>query len=75
MCSIICVALVCATVIYCVREATKAYVIVQTPPSSEPTATLTQEDLDKAYDEADLPSFDDVIKFINEEYAGVNYGE
>ena len=74
MCSIICVALVCATVIYCVREVTKTY-LVTLEPSSEPTAVLTQEELDKAYQEADLPSFDDVIKFINEEYAGVNYGE
>ena len=74
MYSIICVALVCATVIYCVREVTKTY-LSTFDRSSEHTATLTQEELDKAYDEADLPSFDDVIKFINEEYAGVNYGE
>ncbi len=74
MYSVICVALVCATVIYCVREVIKVY-LATFEQSSEPTATLTQEDLDKAYDEANLPSFDDVIKFINEEYAGVNYGE
>lgn len=74
MCSIICVALVCATVIYCVREVTKTY-LATFDQSSEPTAILTQEELDAAYKEADLPSFDDVIKFINEEYAGVNYGE
>jgi hypothetical protein len=57
-----------------VREVIKVY-LATFEQSSEPTATLTQEDLDKAYDEANLPSFDDVIKFINEEYAGVNYGE
>lgn len=74
MYSIICVALVCATVIYCVREVTKTYTSVQTP-SSEPTASLTQEELDEAYKAANLPNFDDVIKFINEEYAGVNYDE
>lgn len=74
MYSIICVALVCATVIYCVNEVTKTY-LATFDQSSETTASLTQEELDEAYKEANLPNFDDVIKFINEEYAGVDYGE
>lgn len=70
------VALACATVLYYQHSEHEFTTSNSTTPSSDITAqTFTQEQLDELYKKENIPSFDDVVKYINEEFSGVNYGE
>lgn len=69
MVAIICTIIICATVLVSVYRITEVFV------KPEPdTQQLTQDDLDKAYQEAEkdkIPDFQEVINYINKEFTGV----
>ena len=70
MTAIICTTLICGTVLLCINRLIKFYTtqrVTQQP-------SITQEDLDKAYKEAEtenIPDFQEVINAINKEFTGV----
>lgn len=69
MTAIICTGIICITVMLCVLHISRIYVALHT--AQQPT--ITEEDLEKAYkDNPDVPDFQKVIQFINEEFSGVD---
>jgi cell division ATPase FtsA len=71
MVEIICTAIICATVLLLANRLCKYYTTIANP-TQQPT--ITQADLDKAYQEAaseNVPDFQEVINFINKEFTGV----
>jgi hypothetical protein len=70
MTAIICTAMICGTVLLCINKLAKVYTtqrVTQQP-------SITQEDLDKAYKEAEtekIPDFQEVINVINKEFTGI----
>ena len=73
MTAIICTTIICATVLLCVFRISRLWLISHTP-TQQPT--ITEEDLEKAYrDNPDVPDFQKVIQFINEEFSGVDMEE
>ena len=70
MTAIICTTIICGTVLLCVKILVRS--LKPETPVQQPT--ISQEDLDKAYQEAekDKPAdFQDVIEFINKEFTGI----
>lgn len=70
MTAIICTTIICVTVLLC----TKILVRSLKPETHVQQPTISQEELDKAYKEAekDKPAdFQDVIEFINKEFTGI----
>ena len=70
MTSIICTTIICITVLLCIVK------ICETFKPVEPAQQLgiTEEDLEKAYKEAEadkIPDFQDVLEAINKEIAGL----
>ena len=70
MTAIICTAMICGTVLLCINKLAKVYTTHQVTQQT----VLTQEDLEKAYKEAEaekIPDFQEVINFINKEFTGI----
>lgn len=70
MVAIICTIIICATVFVCVFRICDIF----RAPAVVAQQSITEEDLDKAYKEAEqdkVPDFQDVIEFINKEFTGV----
>jgi len=70
MTAIICTTIICATVLLCIMQICKTW----KPAAITQQQSLSQEDLDKAYEEAErdkVPDFQDVIEFINKEFTGI----
>lgn len=70
MTAIICTVIICVTVLLCVDKICK--LATQKPVTQQPT--ITEEDLEKAYKEAEtdkVPDFQDVLEAINKEIAGI----
>lgn len=73
MTAIICTTIICATVLLCMFRVSRLLLISHTP-AQQPT--ITEEDLEKAYrDNPDIPDFQKVIQYINEEFSGVDTEE
>lgn len=73
MTAIICTTIICVTVLLCVFWVSRLLLISHTPVQQP---TITEEDLEKAYrDNPDVPDFQKVIQFINEEFSGVDMEE
>lgn len=73
MTAIICTIIICATVLLCINRISKLWLISHTPAQQD---TITEEDLEKAYEEnSDVPDFQKVIQYINEEFSGVDMEE
>lgn len=71
MVAIICTIITCATVLLCVFRVCDAFKQQQ---ETYVPQSVTQEDLDKAYQEAEkdkIPDFQEVINYINKEFTGV----
>lgn len=71
MVEIICTSIVCATVLVLANRLCKYYSNLSNR-AQQPS--ITQADLDKAYQEAaseNVPNFQEVIDFINKEFTGV----
>lgn len=74
MTAIICTAMICITVLILVNRLEKMWIISHT--SDTQNTVITEEDLEKAYAEnSDVPDFQKVIQFINEEFSGVDMEE
>lgn len=74
MIAIICTAMVCVTVLILANHLAKLWVMSNTPDTQN--TVITEEDLEKAYAEnSDVPDFQKVIQFINEEFSGVDMEE
>lgn len=70
MVAITCTIIICTTVLLCTIRICALF----TEPEPVAQQGITEEDLDKAYKEADkdkIPDFQDVIAFINKEFTGV----
>lgn len=70
MTAIICTTIICGTVLLCTKMLVRSF----KPEVSAQQPTISQEDLEKAYKEAekDKPAdFQDVIEFINKEFMGI----
>ena len=70
MVSIICTTIISATVVLCIFKICETWKPVS--PTQQPI--ITEEELNKAYQEADkesIPDFQEVISFINREFTGV----
>ena len=70
MTAIICTTIICVTVLLCVNK----LVTVFNPAKHVQQPTISQEDLEKAYKEAEKDKsadFQDVIEFINKEFMGI----
>lgn len=70
MTAIICTTIICATALLCTMQICKTW----KPAAITQQQSLSQEDLDKAYEEAErdkIPDFQDVIEFINKEFTGI----
>lgn len=70
MIAIICTVIICVTVLLCVFWICDAF---KQHPVTAQQPTITDEDLDKAYKDAEAdktPDFQDVIDFINKEFTG-----
>lgn len=70
MTAIICTTIICATVLLCTQILARSF----KPEISAQQPTVSQEDLEKAYEEAakdKAPDFQDVIEFINKEFTGI----
>ena len=73
MIAIICTTITCVTFLLCVFRISGLWLMSHTP-TQQPT--ITEEDLEKAYrDNPDVPDFQKVIQFINEEFSGVDMEE
>mgnify|MGYP002524090356 CR=1 FL=1 len=73
MVAITCTLIICATVILCVFKLSADYKS-QFIPEIRAQQPITQEDLEKAYQEAEkdkIPDFQEVINYINKEFTGV----
>jgi len=71
MIPIVCTLIVCATVSLLFSMALKVYIKMNTPAQHP---SITEEELNKAYRDAEadkVPDFQDVINFINKEFTGV----
>lgn len=69
MTAIICTTIICATVLFGLYQVLRFFRIQE-----KPAQQITDEDLAKAYQEADrdkIPDFQDVIAFINREFSGL----
>ena len=70
MTAIICTAMICATVLVLANKLAKLLTISNNDTQH---TVITEEDLEKAYkDNPDIPDFQKVIQYINEEFSGVN---
>ena len=70
MTAIICTTIICGTVLLCTQILARSF----KPEISAQQPTVSQEDLEKAYEEAEkdkAPDFQDVIEFINKEFTGI----
>ncbi len=70
MTALICTTIICITVLLCTQMLVRSF----KPITNVQQPTISQEDLDKAYKEAerDKPAdFQDVIEFINKEFMGI----
>lgn len=70
MITIICTVIICVTVLLCVKQICKTW----KPAITTQQPMISQEDLDKAYKEAEKDKsadFQDVIEFINKEFMGI----
>ena len=73
MVAITCTLIICATVILCVFKLSADYKS-QFISDNSAQQFITQDDLDKAYQEAErdkIPDFQEVINYINKEFTGV----
>ena len=73
MVAIICTIIICLTVLLCVFKVCDAFKQQEIPEVSV-QQFVTEEDLEKAYKEAEkdkAPDFQDVIEFINKEFTGI----
>lgn len=69
MTAIICTTIICATVLFGLHQVLQVFQIQKNSAQQ-----ITDEDLAKAYQEADrdkVPDFQDVIAFINREFSGL----
>ena len=69
MTAIICTIIICATVLLCVNKLATVF-----KPVIPAQQSITDEELAKAYKEAEadkVPDFQEVINFINKEFTGV----
>ena len=74
MVEIVCTTIVCATVLLLANRLCKYYSEIS-KPTQQP---MSQEDLEKAYKDAEndkVPDFQDVIEFINKEFTGATEDE
>lgn len=70
MVSVICTAMVCATVLVTVRLVLNSFEKSKQQPAQQPM--ISEEELNKALrDTSDIPNFQDVINYINKEFTGV----
>ncbi len=70
MTAIICTTIICGTVLLCIQILVRSF--KPETPAQQPT--ISQEDLEEAYKEAEkdkTPDFQDVIEFINKEFTGI----
>lgn len=74
--------IICATVIISVYLLAHTHVHISITRNGEPyfstTPTVTEDDVEKVYEELDkdpVPTFTDVINVINREFGGVDYEE
>ena len=70
MTAIICTTIICATALLCTMQICKTW----KPIADVQHPTISQEDLEKAYKEAEKDKsadFQDVIEFINKEFMGI----
>lgn len=70
MTAIICTTIICITALLCTMQICKTW----KPAAITQQQSLSQEDLEKAYKEAErdkVPDFQDVIEFINKEFMGI----
>ena len=73
MTAIICTTIICFTVMLCMFQLSKLWTMSHTT-AQQPT--ITEEDLERAYrDNPDIPDFQKVIQYINEEFSGVDMEE
>ena len=73
MTAIICTTIICATMLLCVKW---TFTFLSRSDSVAQQNVITEEDLEKAYrDNPDIPDFQKVIQFINEEFSGVDMEE
>lgn len=73
MTAIICTTIICVTVLLCMFQFSRLWTISHTPVQQ---TAITEEDLEKAYrDNPDIPDFQKVIQYINEEFSGVDMEE
>lgn len=73
MVAIICTIIICSTVLLCVFKVCDAFKS-QSIPELSAQQYVTEEDLEKAYKEAEkdrVPDFQDVINYINKEFTGI----
>ena len=75
MFSVLCIVLGCVACTYLLSKADIRITITHRYPAhaaQQPTASgVTQEQADKAYEEADTPSFDDVLTAVKEALGGL----
>lgn len=73
MTAIICTTIICATVLIVCHTVVRIILKLHSTPEQ---AVITEEDLEKAYrDNDNVPDFQKVIQFINEEFSGVDMEE
>ena len=73
MTAIICTTIICATMLLCVKW---TFTFLSRFDNVAQQNVITEEDLEKAYkDNPDIPDFQKVIQFINEEFSGVDMEE
>lgn len=69
------VLVICATAL-CIQYKQQQFILKNKPEVPESKVPeLTQEQLDELYKKENIPSFDEVVRYINEEFSGVQYGE
>lgn len=74
---------ICVTAVLCVWLASKAHIKITIERTGDDDFTTAPEeliDIDKVYDEMakdgnPAPNFADVIKAINEDFGGIDYGD
>ena len=73
MTAIICTTIICVTMLLCVKW---TFTFLSRFDNVAQQNVITEEDLEKAYkDNPDIPDFQKVIQFINEEFSGVDMEE
>lgn len=68
MTAIICTLIICITVLLCTEKLVRSF---KPDNSAQQTSSITNEELEKAYEEAErdnTPDFQDVINAVNKEF-------